>query len=106
MEEERDSVVFEDEEGNKLELDVLEYFEHEGEEYAILVDMEGAGDEESEQEAYIMKIVVNGDEEEFLPPDEEKMDELISIAEQIISEGCDCEDDCGEDCGCGCHDKD
>ena len=38
MDEERDIVVFTDEEGNDVELEVIDYFFHNGEEYAILID--------------------------------------------------------------------
>ena len=37
--EERDVVTFTDEEGNEFELDVIEYFEYEGQEYAVLMDL-------------------------------------------------------------------
>ena len=49
-----------------------------------------------------MKVVVNGDMEEFLPADEDKMDELSAIVEQMFEswdDECDCEE---HDCGCGC----
>lgn len=116
MEEERDIVVFKDDEGNEFELEVIDYFEHEGQEYAVLMDPVDVDececeDEECEcedeecgdsDELYIMKIVTNGDEEEFLPADDDKLDELIKIVEARFDEcGCDCEDD---DCDCGCHD--
>lgn len=98
--EERDFVVFTDDEGNEFELDVLGYFEYEEQEYAILSDVQE--DAEEEFEVYIMKVVVDGDEEEFLPADDDKMDALAAIAEELLAgEDCDC--DCeGEDCGCGC----
>ncbi len=90
MEEERDVVTFSDDEGNEFELDVVDYFEHEGQEYAVLMDLsdlpeEGEADD-VEQDVYIMKIVVNGDMEEFVPADEEKMDELAKIVEERLGE--------------------
>lgn len=118
MEEERDFVVFEDDDGNEFELDVIDYFDYENEEYAVLIDMNGMededGEEEAEQDVYIMKIVVNGDTEEFVAADDDKMEALAAIAEARLSEmddecdcgdDCDCgEHDCGEhECGCGCH---
>ncbi|MCR5610209.1 MAG: DUF1292 domain-containing protein [Clostridiales bacterium] len=124
MDEERDYVVFTDDEGNEFELDVITYFDFKDNEYAILADCncgcEECDDECDEDEGlYIMKIVTSedGQTEEFVPPAEEDMDELIALAEEILSEDCccdecDCEDcdhdDCnGEDgeCTCGCHDK-
>ena len=117
MEEERDFVVFTDENGEEFELDVIDYFEHEGQEYAVLMDLAGLEcdeecdhDEEGEcdcgeaQDVYIMKIVVNGEDEEFLPADDDKMDALAEIVEARLSGGCGCGDDgcdCDGDCGCG-----
>ncbi|MDO4543914.1 MAG: DUF1292 domain-containing protein [Clostridia bacterium] len=110
MEEERDLVVFSDDDGNEFELEVLDYFEYEGQEYAILVDPEPEDEDEDEAlEVYIMKVVVNGDMEEFVPAEEDKMDELIKAAEERFACGCDCDDcddcdcddcDCEHDCDC------
>ena len=94
MEEERDVVVFSDDEGNEFELDVIDYFEHEGQEYAVLMDLSVMPDcdceqddcECSEQDVYIMKVVVNGDTEEFLPADEDLMDVLSAIVEERLGE--------------------
>ena len=113
MEEERDVVVFSDDEGNEFELEVIDYFDHEDQEYAVLMDTEDCDCEDEEREheteVYIMKVVVNGEMEEFLPADEDKMEELIKIVEDRIAawdeedDECDC--GCEEhehDCGCGC----
>ncbi len=94
MEEERDVVVFSDDEGNEFELDVIDYFEHEGQEYAVLMDLsdvpdcdcEDADCDCAEQDVYIMKVVVNGDTEEFLPADEDLMDVLSAIVEERLGE--------------------
>lgn len=118
MEEERDFVVFTDEDGNEFELDVIEYFDYNGNEYAILADCNCSEEDDEEAGLYIMRIVVSedGETEEFVPPEDEDMDELIKLAEEILGddcccdEDCDCEDgDCGcgehtHDCNCGCHD--
>ena len=117
MDEERDYVVFTDEEGNEFELDVITYFDYKDNEYAILADCacdcEECEDECEDEGLYIMRIIPSedGQTEEFVPPADEDMDELIALAEQILSEGCDCDcDDCDCDetgeCTCGCHDKD
>ena len=99
---ERDVVVFTDDEGKEFELEVVDYFEYEDQEYAVLMDTEeyDCEDEccEHETEVYIMKIVVNGEMEEFLPADEDKMEELIKVVEARFEEW-----EC-EDCDCGCHD--
>ena len=99
MEEQRDLVVFSDDEGNEFELEIVDYFDYEGQEYAVLVDpesgcgcgcgcecdddeCEGEHDHEHGAEVYIMKIVVNGEYEEFLPADEDKMEVLSKIVEE------------------------
>lgn len=122
MDEERDFVVFTDEDGNEFELDVIGYFDYKDDEYAILADCgdfdecEKEDCEDDEGGLYIMRIIVNEENntEEFVPPADEDMDALIELAEQFLSEDCcgedcDCGDeDCGcheHDCDCGCHDK-
>ena len=94
MEEERDVVVFSDDEGNEFELDVIDYFDYEGQEYAVQMDLSDVPDCEcededcacAEQDVYIMKVVVNGDTEEFLPADENLMDVLSAIVEERLGE--------------------
>ncbi|MEA4971178.1 MAG: DUF1292 domain-containing protein [Candidatus Pelethousia sp.] len=102
---ERDTVVFTDDDGNEIELDVIDYFEHEGQEYAVLTDLSvETEDEDCEQDVYIFKLVVNEEEEteEFLPADDELMDTLSAIVEERLSEACDCgEEGCGGCSGCG-----
>lgn len=106
MEDERDMVTFSDDEGNEFEMEVIEYFDYEDQEYAVLLDPETEGNEDEPAEVYIMKVVVDGDMEEFLPADEDKMPKLTEIVEQMFEEwedDCDC--DCDDDgCDCGCHD--
>ena len=79
MDEERDYVVFTDEEGNEFELDVIGYFDYKDEEYAILADCGGCAEcedencdecDEDEGGLYIMRIIVNEENntEEFVPP--------------------------------------
>ena len=66
----------------------------------VLVDPEGCecgcGDAECHEhdaEVYIMKIVVNGEFEEFLPADEDKMEILSKIVEERFEEMEDEEDE-------------
>ncbi len=113
--EERDFVTFTDDDGNEFELDIIDYFDYEGNEYAILVDAndncECDEDEECscETSVYIMRILVNEEEdtEEFVSPAEEDMDALIEIVQTMLEEmdDCDCDEECGDgcDCGCDCH---
>lgn len=99
MEDERDLVTFTDEEGNEFDLEVIDYFEHEGKEYAVLVDAELPEEPEEDFEVCIMEIIVNEEEdmEEFVPVPDDKLDELFQIAEKRM-ECWDCE---AEDCeGC------
>ena len=99
-EEELDMVTFSDEEGNEFQMEVWDYFEHEGQEYAILFDLESEQDEDAETEVYIMKVTVEGEDEIFLPADEDKMDELTEIVEKMLDEVY-----CDEDCA-NCDEKD
>lgn len=96
MEDERDLVTFTDEEGNEFDLEVIDYFEHKGKEYAVLVDAELPEEPEEDFEVCIMEIVVNEEEdmEEFIPVDDDLLDELFAIAEKRM-ECWDCDaDDC------------
>ena len=96
MENELDLVTFTDEEGNEITMEVLDYFFYEGQEYALLAEAEECDCEEhdchdeecdcgcgcEEREAFIMKVVpVGEDEEEFVPVDEALAEKLIDIIE-------------------------
>lgn len=86
MEEERDLVTFTDEDGNEFDLEVIDYLEHEGEEYATLIDPEQNEDEDVD--LYIMHIAVNEEEniEEFLPvEDDALLDELMELFERHLT---------------------
>ena len=87
--EERDVVVFTDDEGNEFELEVVDYFEYEDQEYGVLMDTAECDCEdedccEHETEVYIMKIVqMDDDMEEFVPvEDEALMEKLIAIVQR------------------------
>ncbi|MBQ6426930.1 MAG: DUF1292 domain-containing protein [Clostridia bacterium] len=99
MEEERDLVTFSDEDGNEFDLEVIDYFDYEGQEYAALIDAEP--DEESDEplDVYIMKIVVHDDLEEFLPADDGLFEELSRVFDERMKEceACDAET-CPEEC--------
>ena len=96
MDEERDLVVFEDDEGNELTMEVLDYLAYEGKEYALLtefVEDDDDGDEDEPIEVFIMEVVpVGEDQEEFVPVDEALAETLIKIFESN-----DFEDDVFED---------
>ena len=97
MQDERDIVVFTDDEGNDIELEVVDYFFYNGQEYAVLTDPEEEGecdccDHEGEecdccdgdQDVYIMKIEqVDDDMEEFIPvEDDALLAKLITIVQR------------------------
>ncbi len=109
MEDERDFVTFTDDDGNEFELDVIDYFEYEDEEYAVLMDLSSECEDEEcdcEHDVYIMKIITEGDEESFVPADEDKFDVLAAIAEERLNSECDCDDDeccCDDECDCSEH---
>ena len=86
MDEERDLVVFEDDAGNELTMEVLDYLAYEGKEYALLTeyveDDEDDGDEDEPIEVFIMEVrPVGEDQEEFVPVDEDLAETLMKIFE-------------------------
>ena len=85
MDEERDLVVFEDDAGNELTMEVLDYLAYEGKEYALLteyVEDDDDSDEDEPVEVFIMEVVpVGEDQEEFVPIDEALAEKLIKIFE-------------------------
>ena len=102
--EELDLVTFSDDEGNEFQMEVWDYFEHEGQEYAILFDLESEQDEDAETEVYIMKVTVEGEDEVFLPADEDKMDALTEIVEKMLDEVY-CDEDCANCAESDCEDR-
>ena len=83
MDEERDLVVFEDDAGNELTMEVLDYLAYEGKEYALLTeyveDEDDDGDEDEPVEVFIMEVrPVGEDQEEFVPVDEALAETLIA----------------------------
>lgn len=81
---EQDLVVFEDDKGNQITMEVLDYMFYEGKEYAVLAETSDTVNEDGEavREAYVMEVVPVGDDmEEFVPVDEELAQKLIDIIE-------------------------
>lgn len=87
---EQDLVVFEDDSGNEITMEVLDYLFYEGKEYALLAEMteNECGDCESgecescenRREAFVMEVVPVGDDmEEFVPVEESLAEKLIDI---------------------------
>ena len=86
MDEELDLVVFEDDAGNELTMEVLDYLAYEGKEYALLTeyveDEDDDGDEEEPVEVLIMECKpVGEDQEEFVPIDDSLAETLMKIFE-------------------------
>lgn len=85
MDEERDLVVFEDDAGNELTMEVLDYLYYEGKEYALLtefVEDDDDDDEEGEIEVMIMEVVpVGDDQEEFVAIDDDLAEKIMKIFE-------------------------
>lgn len=83
MDEERDLVVFEDDAGNELTMEVLDYLCYEGKEYALLTEYVEDADEEDEEgeiEVMIMEVrPVGDDQEEFVPIDDDLADKIMAI---------------------------
>ena len=107
MDEGRDFIVLEDEDGNTLELDVVDYINYNGEEFALLTepcdeecDCEDCDCDENEEcdceegcghqhNMYLMRVVVNeeDDTEEFIPiEDEALLQQLIELVTARYSE--------------------
>ena len=84
MDEERDIIVFEDDAGNKLTMEVLDYLCYEGKEYALMTEYieDDEVDDADEIEVMIMEVrPVGDDEEEFLAIDDELAEKIMTIFE-------------------------
>ncbi|MBR4360707.1 MAG: DUF1292 domain-containing protein [Clostridia bacterium] len=81
-----DIIELEGDDGEPIRLCVERYFFYNGDEYVLLSDACDVEDEE-EVSRYVMKVQsVEGDEdmEEFVPVDEDLMDQLISVVENVF----------------------
>lgn len=97
---ERDLVVMADDEGNELTMEVMDYFFYEGQEYAVLIPYDEDEEEEEcacesedcaccheheQREAYIMRVMpVGEDEEEFVPVEEDLLGKLIDFVQNDL----------------------
>lgn len=86
MDEERDLVVFEDDAGNELTMEVLDYLCYEGKEYALLTEfVEDADEDEDEDEALDVMVMevrpVDDENEEFVPIDDDLASQILSVFE-------------------------
>ena len=89
---EPDLVELEDDEGNVITMEVVDYFFYQGQEYVILSEYsEEETDDTEEVDCYIMKVIVtteNGEElESFEPIEDEKLEaRLIEVATTRLNE--------------------
>ena len=83
MDEERDLVVFEDDAGNELTMEVLDYLCYEGKEYALLTEYVEDDDDEDEAEEIEVMVMevrpVGEDQEEFVAIDDDLADQIMTI---------------------------
>jgi uncharacterized protein YrzB (UPF0473 family) len=82
MEEDRDLVVFEDDAGNELTMEVLDYLCYEGKEYALLTEYKEDDDpaDSDEIEVMVMEVrPVGEDQEEFVPIDDKLAEQIMTI---------------------------
>lgn len=101
-------VEFENEDGDTLTMEVLDYFEYEDTLYAILTNADSYDEESDDFEVCVLKVTETEDGQVFEEPDESKIPDLQAIVERIFEEAECCDDDC--DCdhhhhhhdGCGC----
>lgn len=96
---ERDLVLFVDENESEYTMEIMDYFEYDGEEFAMLFEVDdehNKHDEEClecgcecyERDVYIMQVILDEDagEELFIPVEDDKLDEIVDALEQFYEE--------------------
>lgn len=88
MEENRKILPFTDDEGNTVELELVDSFELEDKQYAVLVEPEIEDSDEDEGLVYIMEIQSDSDDEMILVKieDESIMDKAFDMFKQRCEE--------------------
>lgn len=97
-------VTFVDDDGNEIEMEIIEEFEHKGEKYAVLAEIEDEEEEEggecscactsdetcdcgADDSLYIFRVVQTDDGEEFQAiEDDDLLDELTVIVEEMFAD--------------------
>lgn len=74
---EEDLIYLEDESGQEIPYSLLRYFRTEGEEYALLCPH---GEEATEDNAMLLHVTIDGEEESLSPVDPEIEEVLLRIA--------------------------
>jgi hypothetical protein len=103
MDEMENIVTFEDDEGNTFELEIMDYFNYNGNDYVILADIAdddsccdhdhddegcgcGCGCGHEETDVYVMQVVpVDEENEEFVPIPEDMEAEVLAFADKFLS---------------------
>ena len=96
MDEELDLIVFEDDQGNQLTMQVMDYLFYEGKEYALISEYREDENDDSDRESLVMEVHPledDEDNEEFLPIDDALSERLL----QLFATQYDEEDDYPED---------
>ena len=96
MDEELDLIVFEDDQGNQLTMQVMDYLFYEGKEYALISEYREDENDDSDRESLVMEVHPledDEDNEEFLPIDDALGERLL----QLFATQYDEEDDYPED---------
>ena len=96
MDEELDLIVFEDDQGNQLTMQVVDYLFYEGKEYALISEYREDENDDGDRESLVMEVHPledDEDNEEFLPIDDALGERLL----QLFATQYDEEDDYPED---------
>ncbi|HHW70187.1 MAG TPA: DUF1292 domain-containing protein [Clostridiales bacterium] len=92
MDNEKNIVLFTDEDGSEYPMEIIDLFEYDGEEFAMLMEADyECNDEcpecnEDERDIYIMQVSSDEEGEVFLPIDDDKLDEIVDALEQFFNE--------------------
>ncbi|SRR5690606_24750372 len=99
MDNEKNFVLFADEDGSEYPMEIIDFFEYDGEEFAMLMEADDEHDDEcsecdcDERDIYIMQVIEDEEGEVFVPVDDDKLDEIVDALEQFFSEYNDIEEE-------------
>jgi hypothetical protein len=97
----RDTVEFVSDTGAKIELEVVEYFLYDGDEYVILADLGGDPDaltNGDKVDVFIMMVnMIDEQNEEFVMIPQEKEDEVLHFASHLLGNDDDHDHEHGHD---------
>ena len=103
MSADRDNIVtFEDDNGETVDLEILDYFFYDGQEYAVLADTADLDDDSDdvpeEVDVFVMKVEpVDDENEDLIPVDPELEPEVLEYAGRFLNGETDDEEDEEED---------